>query len=235
MKRNLAAAILAVLGVVASAAAAKSGGQVVIAYLDQPDSLNPAKANYGISSMVSWAFTNSLFTTDQHNGDVPDLVERWSVSRDGLTWTFHLRPGVRFSDGTGMTSRDVLASLRTIMNPDAVLSNGALSGVVRELTADGPDTFTVRLSSPYSLLPSLLQRPIVPWRALEGTAAQKAEYERRPVGTGPFRLAEWTPDLIALDANPLYVGGRPPLDRIDSSFLNCPCPPRTEQRSGQAC
>jgi peptide/nickel transport system substrate-binding protein len=214
VKRAALGIALAFAALPAGAAPLPYGGQVVIAYWETPTSLNPLTANFGISPMVTSAFTSSLISDNESGGDVPDLAERWDVSPDGLTWTFHLRSGVTFSDGSGLTSEDVRATFAAAIDPRGTARSETLIHLVKGLQVEGPSVFRIILKTPYSMLASLVQRPIVPAWAVQGSTAEKADYEKHPIGTGPFRLTQWTADRIVLDANLGYYRGRPHLDRI---------------------
>lgn len=214
MRRGAFLLVMLTVSIAAFAAAAPYGGQLVVAYLDPPESLNPLTATFGSAVTISWAFTNGLVGLGPEGQDVPDLAQSWDVSPDGLTWAFNLRGGVKFSDGTDFTSDDVLATFKPLIDPSSQSGGGLLPQLVRFTRADGKQKVVFTLKSPYSLFADLVQQPIVPARAVTGTEEQKAQYEKMPVGTGPFMLQQWTKDQIVLDANPNYYGGKPHLDRI---------------------
>jgi peptide/nickel transport system substrate-binding protein len=214
VKRLGSVLFLITLATAAYAASTPYGGQVTVAIYDEPASLNPLSMVYGGASIIESTFTSSLLTTDAHDELVPDLAERWDVSPDGLTWTFHLRKGVKFSDRTPVTADDVIATFEADLDPKNPDRAVLLSELVKSVKAD--DDLTVRfiLSTPYSLFPSIVQRPIVPVRAVRGDKAARSAYEAHPIGTGPFMLVEWSKDRTIVDANPNYYQGRPHLDRI---------------------
>ena len=198
----------------ASAATPPYGGQIVIAYYDEPSSLNPIVPTSGSAAIIESAFTNGLVKQNESGGVEPDLAESWDVSPDRLTWTFHLRKGVKFSDGADMTADDVAATFRYAIDPKSPSRTVLLSQLVRAVTSDGKLTVQLILNSPYSLLTQAIQRPIVPAGAIAGNAVVRKEYDAKPVGTGPFMLIEVSRDKVVLDANPNYFEGRPHLSRI---------------------
>jgi len=145
------------------------------------------------------------------------------ISRDGLTITWRLRHGVRWSDGAPFDARDVLFSTRAILNP----ANNEAQGTegwnqIARLTA--PDAYTVvfHLKRPYGALIALAFAPVgggpclLPAHVLAGLPnINTAPYNSLPVGIGPFRVVKWKRgDAIELEANPYYWRGRPKLDRI---------------------
>jgi peptide/nickel transport system substrate-binding protein len=116
-----------------------------------------------------------------------------TVSEDGLTWTFTLRPGVTFSDGVPLTPGDVVYSFQTAMVPGSPYA--ARLGGVKSVRAAGEDGVTITLSTPNGAFPALLDVPIV------------REGESGPLGTGPYALAEEGEDLF-LRRNPGWWQGK---------------------------
>ncbi|HVU10701.1 MAG TPA: ABC transporter substrate-binding protein [Phototrophicaceae bacterium] len=159
-----------------------------------------------------------------------DLATSWDVSADGLTYTFHLRSGVTFTNGRALTADDVVYSFNRLANAKiattyatslilgsvagfADVQSGAattLSGV----KAVDPQTVQITLSAPNSaLLPALT---MVPAAIIPKEAADDADtFGDQPVGTGPYMVKEWVKqDHITLDANPNYWGGKPAIDEV---------------------
>ncbi len=141
----------------------------------------------------------------------PDLVESWTTSADGLTWTFILRKGVKFHDGTVLTASDVEAVYKQILDPAAESPALPLYGMMKSAKAIGASTFEVKLKEPYSSLLYLMMRPIKPASFVSSAALAP--------GTGPFKVAQQSPTEVALEANREYFGGKPRLDRV--TFRAC--------------
>ncbi|HET8533014.1 MAG TPA: ABC transporter substrate-binding protein, partial [Methylomirabilota bacterium] len=146
----------------------------------------------------------------------PGLASQWSVSRDGLVWTFRLRDGVRFHDGTLLTAQHVVESLDRLLHasaPHAPASNAAsrlvrgTPGVVKEVRAVDPRTVQISLVLPYAPLPAVLAHPAFSI-VLAGSLGQ------RWIGTGPFALTEASAGRVVLDANPAYWAGAPRSARL---------------------
>ncbi|WP_210530148.1 ABC transporter substrate-binding protein [Rubellimicrobium arenae] len=210
---------------------ATPGGSITITYKDDVATLDPA-IGY---DWQNWSMIKSLFdglmdyvpgTTDLR----PGLAESYEISEDGLTYTFHLRPGVKFHNGREMTAEDVVYSLSRVTNPatqspgagffgmiegfDAMMDGSAttLSGV----TAVDPQTVQIKLSRPdatFLHVMALNFASVVPREAVE---AAGEDFGRQPVGTGAFRLAEWTlGQRLVFEKNPDYWReGVPYLDQI---------------------
>jgi ABC-type transport system substrate-binding protein len=158
------------------------------------------------------------------------LATSWDVSKDGLTYTFHLRPNVTFTNGRTVTADDVVYSFNRLADSKiattyatslilgsvvgfADVQSGAattLSGV----KAIDPATVELTLTAPNSaLLPALTMVPaaIIPKEAADDAAT----FGNQPVGTGPFMVKEWVKqDHVTLDANPNYWGGKPAVDEV---------------------
>lgn len=152
----------------------------------------------------------------------PDLAERWEISDDQLTYTFHLRQGVTFHDGSPFTSADVLASLGRQFDPeDKSLPKGSsrplssLGANVASLTAPDAGTVAMVLKSPDRTVLSRLSD--IGGRIISKAALDEhgADIGKNPVGTGPFRFSSATAgQSVTLEAFPAFRLGRPPIDRL---------------------
>lgn len=146
----------------------------------------------------------------------PGLARSWEISDDGLTYTFHLQPDVRFSDGTRLTSEDVKFTLDHARGPDSFFRD-TLYGVIRDIETPDPETVVVhlrRISPGFLYALGNIAASIVPARLIERIG--KEAYDARPVGTGPFMVDRWVKDQeVVLVRNPNYWReGRPYLDEV---------------------
>ncbi len=136
---------------------------------------------------------DTLVFRDAQGGFVPGLARAWTISSDGLSYTFSLRAGVRFHDGTPFNAEAVRINLERILNPETQSQKARF--MLGPLTRiDVPDALTVRLtlSEPFApLLDSLSQ----PYCGIASPAALaqwgKADYQFHQVGTGPYRFVEY--------------------------------------------
>jgi len=150
-----------------------------------------------------------------------DLAERWEVSRDGLTWTFHLKSGVRWHDGQPFTADDVKYTVEMYADPKV---NSALRGNFEPVAGvEVVDPLTVRIvtKTPYSSFLELLSYIafMLPRHLLAGQEFNATKFPQaflqHPVGTGPFKFAEHVPgDHFTVQANDAYHEGRPYLDAV---------------------
>lgn len=201
-------------------------GVLRIADIVDPPSLNPLLAHDQATIGYDLLMCQTLIGLDGSNRLVPVLVTRipsranGDISPDGKRITYHLRPGIRFADGTPLTSADVAFTYRAILDPhNNVLSVDAYQRIASLRT---PDTYTVviMLKAPWNAAVTRLFAQsdfafgILPAHAFSGTRLERAAWEQHPFGSGPFRVVQWQRgDRIVLDANP-YFRPRPNLTQI---------------------
>ena len=218
--------------------AAAAGKDFVIGYLGDATSLNPVIATDGQSYIAEWPIFDSLVELDEKLGVKPLLAESWEVSRDGLTYTFKLKKGVKWHDGKPFTARDVAFTFYSVLDPKVTTPHrgyfDALVGFPELTNKDNPKkpeelaqrpieviddhTIRFRLRYPYGAFLAVLVNPragIIPEHLLKGVDLNTAEYNRKPIGTGPFKFVEWKRgERLVLEANADYHAGRPALDRL---------------------
>jgi peptide/nickel transport system substrate-binding protein len=210
-----------VLGVGLPAGAAS---RVFVHPLDgQPDPLDPAKCSNLRCYRVMWAIYEPLLEPSKDSKElVPKLAESWSVGPDGLAYTFRLRPGVTFHDGTPFNAtaaklnieRNFLKGSRFYSTAPRNVRESLLAGLIREVTVQDDHTLTVTLRSPKVHFLFL-----VPMVSPDALAKHGPRIVEQPVGTGPFRFGRRTADEVRLTANPTYWGGRPKLDELSFPII----------------
>ena len=139
---------------------------------------------------------DTLFAVDEKNEVKPQMVDKWSVSDDRLTWKFTLREGLLFHDGQPVTSEDVIASIRRWGAKDAM--GQKLMSFVKDIKADDQRSWTITLNSPTGLMLLALGKPssnvpfIMPKRIAE---TNPNEQIKEYIGSGPFvfKTDEWKP------------------------------------------
>jgi len=183
-----------------------------------PAALEPSTAADGAVPLISRQVFDTLVAYREGSTDVePSLATRWAVSKDGLTWTFWLREGVRFADGAPLTAADVVASFGRGLRADpaspaagwAALLRG-VPGVIKEVRAPDARTVHIVLVQPYAPLLTVLAHPAL----AISRAASSTEGSIRLVGTGPYRVVDASPGRMALEAVPGAWGGSPRAERI---------------------
>lgn len=211
------------------------GGELRLAQ-EAPSSLDPIDVDSVYESLPVNQIFDGLVDTDGSLRIVPNLAQTWTASRDGRTYTFRLREGVRFHDGSLLTADDVVFTFQRLLAPENGRQNVACayldvvrgasdysSGRRRDLPgvlADDPRTVRIVLDRPYPSFLEVLAMDglrVVPRAAV---ARGREEFRRSPVGTGPFRLVSWSPERLRLGANTGYFRGAPSLDAVTIAFLD---------------
>jgi len=190
--------------------------------------LNPhlnEESELGYLSSLTMAW---LLKTGPHNELLPELATEvpskanGGITPDGRTITYHLRRGVRWSDGAPFDADDVVFSIKTVLNP--ATNEVSRDGWDRIVKIDEPDKYTVVLhlkerysTYAYTFFSTTGANPcVLPKHLLGGLAnINSAPYNDLPVGIGPFRYVAWhRGDSVEMEANPYYFRGLPKLQRI---------------------
>ncbi|MEN3282261.1 MAG: peptide/nickel transport system substrate-binding protein [Solirubrobacteraceae bacterium] len=233
MRRTIA--LWACAGLTAAAAVSGCGGGagaakptvLNVSTVAPPDTFNPfAFGSEGLAHVYSAIYT-PLVQTDDKNAIVGGVARSWTLSKDGKTYTFKLRSGMRWSDGKPLTSADVLWTFKTYLNADASIWVGIIGGVDR-VSAPDAATFVVRLSSPNAAWLAQVagrQLPILPAHLLKGVPVAKLKddpYFHRPtVGSGPYTFVRYQPgQFIEYKANPSWWGGTASFPKLFMKILD---------------
>jgi peptide/nickel transport system substrate-binding protein len=218
--RTALAAAAYVLIVVGPAGAQKQGGSIAFGLeLDIPG-FDPIKVGvYDTAAASAAALIFDTLTSRSDGGDaVPKLALSWTHSDDYKTWTFKLRPGVKFHDGTPFDAQAVAWKYARHKDPNNHCNCAFTIQFIDRVEALDDLTVVFHLRDPSAELPLLLAPPGPNNVIYSPTATQKLGdgYNRNPVGTGPFILKSWTAgDRLVLERNPDYWNkGHPYLDRV---------------------
>ncbi len=201
----------------AVAAEPRRGGTVVVSLAQDPAVIDPIRTGTFTERQLSTPVYEPLFDIDPSGKPVPLLVDTFTVSGDLKTWTFKLKPGIQFHDGTALDAAAVIANFDRTRNPANLcrcLSSWADFESYKALDAA---TVEIRMARPYVALPTVLADAI---GIMVSPAALKADPKgvgTKPVGTGPFRFVEWVRNSrIVFERNPNYWRkGLPLLDRVE--------------------
>ena len=209
----------AVLALVAGTALAQQT-EITIGMQLEPPNLDPTGGAAAAIDEVVYANIFEGLTRYQADGSIaPALAESWEISEDGLEYTFALRSGVTFHDGTAFTAEDVKFSLDRARAEESTNAQKALFAGIAEVEVVDDTTVKVILSSPNGgFLTNMAwgDAVIVASESIETAATN-------PVGTGPFRFKEWVQgDRVELEVNPDYWGDAPALTAATFKFISDP-------------
>lgn len=203
--------------------AARTDATAAITGFSVINTLDPAKASLIQEYFVLWAAFNALLKFDDHMNIVPDLAESYEAV-DPNTYVFKLRSGVKFHDGTDLSSEDVTFTFERLLDERFGSPYRSKVSVLDKVEAIAPLAVRITTKEPYAPLLSLLCNfrngtQIVPKRAVESMGAEA--FARRPVGTGAFRIADWVPgQSVKLEAFDTYfVKGEPRLTSVRVALI----------------
>ena len=206
----------------------RHGGELVFVVPSEPPSYDAhQEETFGVIHPMAPHY-NTLLRVDPNDrtGTKPvgDIAESWTVSRDGLTYTFKIRRGVKFHDGSELTSKDVKASYDKILKPPAGVKSLRKEAYESIASVDAPDagTFVVKLKYPE---PSILLNLASPWNWIykaDLLAKDPHWYEKNVMGTGPFTFVEHVKGSHWVGKkNPNYWDkGTPYLDGYRAIFIS---------------
>ena len=211
---------LAAAAALAAGPATAQQSDLTIALQLEPPHLDPTSAAAGAIDSVLYANVFEGLTRFGADGAIlPGLAESWEVSDDGLIYTFDLRDGVTFHDGTAMDAEDVKFTLDRARAEDSANAQKALFEDIAEMTAPDPQTVQITLAQPNGALPFNLA-----WGDAVIVAPESIDaIKQAPVGTGPFRFEEWVQgDRIELARYADYWGEAPALEAATFKFISDP-------------
>lgn len=194
-----------------------------------PTTLDPALSNDAGSGELCALLYDGLVRFGAGTEILPDIAESWDISPDSKTYTFHLRPGVRFTNGREVTAGDFKYSFERVLNPrskssrgwvfqDIVGAAGFIAGRaegVSGIQVLDEATLRISLAEPFAPFLGFLAMPaalVVPREEVERWGEDFSEH---PVGCGPWKLEQWVhDDHLQLRANQDYFAGSPKLSGI---------------------
>ncbi|MBL7960349.1 ABC transporter substrate-binding protein [bacterium] len=202
------------------------GGTLIYAKNGPPISLDPAATKETESSVIVASIFDGLVEQQAGKAAInPALAKSWNISKDGLTYTFNLRTGVTFHDGTPFNADAVLFSFNRQKDPkhpgyttrDAFeyWKNFDMDKVVRTIAAVNDSTVEFKLSKPDATFLNLLTINFAAIVSPEAVKKYKNDFYKNPVGTGAFKFSSWNDDgSVVCAAFENFMNGRPYADTL---------------------
>jgi peptide/nickel transport system substrate-binding protein len=215
--------MLSLLVLLLACAFAQEGSRIVIGLQAEPVSLDAHQLSDYNSSRTAMPLYEGLVRFADGSTEIePALAESWEVSEDGLSYTFYLRDGVLFHDGTPVNSEAIKFSVDRQIDPEHPYHNTGefpyaefTFGMVDEVTV--VDDRTVRFDLAYTFAPFLANMAMHAAAIVSPTAVESygRDFSQNPVGAGPFRFVSWRRGIeVTLERNPDYYRGAPSVERL---------------------
>lgn len=198
----------------------KPGGILKVGLQADPTALDPHKQSLTAIWHVIEHIYNGLTRVKPDLSIEGALAESWEISEDGLTYTFHLRPGVLFQDGTPLKASDVKFTFERLVDPETASTSAGDLASMESIEAPDDETVVMTLSAPdASLLATLTGQSCVVY-SQAFVEANNNDVSQVAMGTGPFKFVEYVPNTrIVLEKNPDYwEEGLPYLDGIEMTI-----------------
>jgi len=235
--------------------AAAPPGALVFGSVGEPVNLEPGNITDNNSNYVQAQIYDRLLAFKPGSTDLePSLATEWNASSDGKTWTFKLRPGIKFHDGTDLDAEAVKFNVDRWWNPKSEFGyrdagktyeiwgelfggyKGTPNSLVQDVVTQGKDTVKFVLKQPFAAFPEAIATSyfgIASPAAIKKAQAKYGTPSSIAVGTGPFVFKEWvTGDRVVLTKNPNYWRGAPASDQLVMRFITDPSARLAQLRSG---
>lgn len=204
------------------------GGEYTEGLIGKPQYINPVLAQTNdVDSDISSLLFSSLFKYNNKKELIPDLVSTYEISEDKKVYTFHIKENVYWHDGRPLTADDIIFTINTIKDPEfksplAVSLGGLNAGKIDEQTVQ------FRLPEPFAPFLDILTFGILPkhiWENVPTANFNLAEYNLKPVGSGPFKFRSLIKDKMgnirsySIIRNEDFYGRKPYLEKINFKFF----------------
>jgi peptide/nickel transport system substrate-binding protein len=202
-----------------TASAQQSEKTLRLAVTTDIDSLNPFQATLLASTQVGRLMYEYLTVSNaKDSSPEPGVAESWDTASDKLTWTFHIRKNMLWSDGQPVTAKDVAFTYNLIMtNPDAATANGVAVTNYESVTATDDSTLVIKTKQPMAAMLTS-EIPIVPehvWKDVKDIKGFTNSEKFPVVGSGPFVLTDYKEgQSVTLVANDKFWRGRAKIDKL---------------------
>ncbi|MGG4454223.1 ABC transporter substrate-binding protein [Brevibacillus porteri] len=189
----------------------KTGGTITVAYPFEPDTLD-AHMSVASAGVYTWLLGGSLLYKDPATNEYkPSLASDYKISADGKTWTFTIRSGISFHDGTPLTAKNFKETFDRALNPQTKAKTVAeLMAPIKSVKAPDDQTLVLELHEPYAAFRDALGNYLTQPLSLKAIEKAGESYGRDPVGVGPWKLESWkTGEGITYVRNEAFQWGEP--------------------------
>ncbi|MDD7389475.1 MAG: ABC transporter substrate-binding protein [Lachnospiraceae bacterium] len=180
---------------------------------------------------------SGLLKYDGEGNPVEDLAESYEFDKDSLTYTFHLRDGVKWHDGEAFSADDVVFTY-TALTEDETLSSSVTTNYedIAEVAAPDEKTVTIKMSRYNAAMPGYFTIGILPKHLVENEDLNTTSFNQNPVGTGRYKFVSWEKDggMINLERNEDYYGTVPQIEKIIYKTVSVESTKATMLQSGEA-
>ncbi|MDQ6794332.1 MAG: ABC transporter substrate-binding protein [Chloroflexota bacterium] len=195
-----------------SGGTSKHGDKLTVAIGIDPDTLDPAAQTTTTAGQIVDMMAEPLVTIDGSGNVAPRLATSWTNAADGLSYTFTLRSGIKFSDGTDFNAQAVKFSLDRLRAPDTFKSQKGVLGVISAVEAVDATHVKFTLANRFAAFVAAMTQSVadIISPASVNVAPNTPQQVKQPVGTGPYKFSErQAGDHITLVRNPTYWGSKP--------------------------
>ncbi len=201
--------------------AAFAAKDLVVGVPDNLTTLDPADVNDTLSQSATRTMLQGLFAFDKEMKLIPQLAESFTVNDTATEYTYKLRKGVTFHDGTPFNAQAVKINFDRLSNPANKLKRQSLLAMLAETVVVDDTTITLKLAQPFGALNNNLAHPGAMIHSPKALETYGKEIGRHPVGTGPFKFVSWQADTMVATKNTNYW--KPGLPKVDSvTFRSVP-------------
>lgn len=192
-----------------AAAPAQSGGTITVGAAQGIPQLNPAIRTFAWEEVLFPLLWNGLSKVTESGEVEPDLADSWEAAADQKTWTFRLKSGIRFSNGEPVTADAVVRAFEYYLDRETPTQEANKLAAVKKVVASGEDSVVFTLGEANALFPSA----ITSVKIIDTSSLRNID--KRPIGTGPYVVAEFLPDdSVRLVRNDEFFGEPAKLDSI---------------------